>query len=143
MKWLDLPPFWLLGCLFVTWPIPVRAAWAHWPWLGTLTLVIAAALVGAALFEFRRARTTPIPHLTPSALISNGIFRWTRNPIYLADLLILFGLSVIWAKPLGLLLVPVLWLILERRFILAEEARLQAEFPEGFAVYAGTVRRWL
>ncbi len=106
-------------------------------------LVVAAALTLAALVEFARARTTVIPHRAPVALISSGIFRWTRNPIYLADLLVLLGLSLIWGRLAGLLLLPAFWAVLELRFILPEEARLYEAFPDEFKAYSKTVRRWI
>lgn len=84
-----------------------------------------------------------IPRQTPSALITTGIFRLSRNPIYLADLLILAGFSLIWGKPLGLVLVPVLAWILFARFIQGEEARLRAMFGAEFEAYAARTRRWL
>ena len=99
-------------------------------------------LTVAALVEFARSKTTVIPHLDPTALITGGVFRWTRNPIYLADALILAGFALIWGKVLGLILVPALALLLDRRFIRGEEARLSTAFGEAFAAYAAQTRRW-
>lgn len=142
MRMLDLPPLWLLSCLVLTWisPWAILSGGAFWP--GVLCLALAAGLTVAALLEFARARTTVIPHKMPSALIRSGVFRWSRNPIYLADLLILIGFALIWGKWLGLALLPVLFLVLDRRFIRAEEARLSAEFGEAFEAYKATTRRW-
>ena len=113
-----------------------------WPWHAGV-LAAAALLTLGAVREFSRSRTTIIPHLDPKALITGGIFRYTRNPIYLADLLILLGLSLIWGKPLGLLLAPPFAWLLQKRFILGEEARLRAAFGEAFERYAEGTRRWL
>ena len=143
MRLIDLPPLWLLAFLVPTWAVPVSLPWGGAFWPGVFLLVVAAALTVAALVEFARARTTVIPHQVPNALLTGGVFRWTRNPIYLADLLVLLGLSLIWGQLVGLLLLPVLWVVLERRFILPEEARLRAAFPEAFEDYAKTTRRWI
>ena len=143
MRWFDLPPLWLLVCLGLAWVSPWDAAFLTLPGLGMLLLAIAAGLMLAAFVEFRRAATTVIPHRQPTALITSGIFRWSRNPIYLADVLILLGFAVLWGKVLGFLLVPILFILLERRFILAEEARLESAFPDEFGKYASRTRRWL
>lgn len=97
----------------------------------------------AAFVEFRRAATTVIPRQDPSSLITGGVYRWSRNPIYLADVLILLGFVLIWGRALGFVLVPVLAVLLDRRFILGEEARLRAAFGEKFDAYAQQARRWI
>ena len=143
VKYLDLPPIWLVGALCLVWlsPWPLIGAAGFWPGIGLLA--IAAVLTAGALLEFGRAKTTVIPHQNPSALISGGIFRFTRNPIYLADVLILLGFSLIWSKLLGLILVLPFVLLLQRRFILPEEARLKEAFGSEFEQYTTRTRRWL
>lgn len=105
--------------------------------------MLAAGLVVAAVLEFSRARTTTIPREAPSALITTGIFRHSRNPIYLADLLVLFGVSLIWGSVPGLVLVPVLGWLLQARFIRGEEERLAAAFGTEFETYRSATRRWI
>ena len=78
-----------------------------------------------------------------AALITTGIFRLSRNPIYLADLLILTGVSLIWGKFIGLILVPLLGWVLFRRFISGEEARLREIFGEEYTAYTARTRRWI
>lgn len=129
---------WWLG-QFV--PEPRLGAWAFW--VGRALIVAGFVLIGAALWAFRAARTTPIPHQAPSALVSHGIFRLTRNPIYLADALILLGAIVSWRAVVPLIVVPAFVAVIQARFITAEEARLQAAFPEDFALYRKRVRRWI
>ena len=143
LKAFDLPPLWLVACLVVAWVVPLSAPWGTAPLAGYACLALAALLVIAALFAFGRARTTPIPHQMPSALITTGVFRFSRNPIYLADLLIMLGCALIWGSLLGLLLIPVLFAVLERRFILPEEERLRTAFPDAFDAYTRQTRRWV
>ncbi|MEM7720120.1 MAG: isoprenylcysteine carboxylmethyltransferase family protein [Pseudomonadota bacterium] len=143
MKWLDIPPIWLLVCLVAAWFSPWVLPFQPLFWLGLFSLILAGVLTLAALIEFRRRRTTPIPHMPPSALITGGVFRISRNPIYLADMLILFGFALIWGKLLGIVLLPVLFVILDRRFIRVEEAQLRTAFPEGFEAYKHQTRRWV
>ena len=61
-------------------------------------LILANQGMVLAIMEMRRARTTIIPHLDPKALIAGGIFRYTRNPIYLADVLILLGIFIVFTE---------------------------------------------
>lgn len=143
MKWIDLPPLWLLAALAVAWVWRWPGAWGGALWAGILCLVLAAVLMLGAILEFRRAKTTIIPREAPSALITGGIYRFSRNPIYLADLLILAGVSLVLGSVPGLVLVPALGWVLQGRFILGEEARLREEFGKEFAAYTARTRRWI
>jgi len=143
MKWLDIPPVWLLGCLALTWAVPLRAPVGTWTlYIGTGLIVVGCFLILSALGEFWRKKTTPIPHREADALITTGIFRFSRNPIYLADLLLLAGFALRWEAPLGLLLVPVLRYVLEKRFIEDEEERLLVSFGMQFKQFQAKTRRW-
>ena len=147
---LDYPPVWLFAGIALAW---LAAAIGPAPLEGTPATVLDAAswgLIGAGLalmvlaaVEFRRRRTTIIPHRVPDALVTGGVFRISRNPIYLADVLILAGVVLGWQAWLALPLVPALGWVLQRRFIEPEEARLRAAFgPEAAAWFART-RRWI
>ena len=117
------------------------AAWAV-P-VGTGFVALGLLLVALAIWEFARYRTTPIPHMEASALITSGIFRLTRNPIYLADAVILAGLILRWDAVLSLILIPILIWIIDFRFIRAEEMRLERAFGDAFLRYRTQTRRWL
>ncbi|WP_298969950.1 isoprenylcysteine carboxylmethyltransferase family protein [uncultured Roseobacter sp.] len=149
MKWLDLPPVWLVLCLALAWGqaqyYSLGLSLAH-----PITFLLAGLFVGGgivitllAVMEFRRHKTTIIPHETPSALIQSGIFGRSRNPIYLADVLILAGLCLWWDAVLALVLVPLLVWVLEKRFIIPEENRMRREFRADFARYVQKTRRWV
>jgi len=105
--------------------------------------LIGLALMVLAILEMRRKKTTPIPHMEADALVSSGIFAFSRNPIYLGDLIVLFGLSLRWGSLIGLLLIPALYYVLQKRFIEAEEGRLRAKFGTEFDDYCTQTRRWL
>jgi protein-S-isoprenylcysteine O-methyltransferase Ste14 len=148
MKMIDIPPVWLAGFAVLAWLQP-RLIPAGPPagntalWAGGALVGLGLALMAAALWAFMRARTTPIPHQEPTALIASGIFRFTRNPIYLGDALVLAGLCIRWGAWTALLLVPLFILLIDRRFIRAEEARLARAFGPDFEAYAARTRRWL
>ncbi|MBF9030147.1 isoprenylcysteine carboxylmethyltransferase family protein [Rhodobacterales bacterium HKCCE3408] len=116
------------------------------PVLRAVGIVIALAgvvLIGWSAYWFRRRRTKIEPHHDPLALIVEGPFRLSRNPIYLGMLAILTG-QVLWLGALpGLLLPPLFFDILTRRFVLPEEARLRDGFGPAARRYMERTRRWL
>lgn len=109
---------------------------------GTVLIVGGLFIFTAALRQFRRHRTTVMPRETPVAMIDSGIYRLSRNPIYLADALFLAG-AALWWDAASLLLVPLFVWIITRRFILGEESGLRAVFGAAFDRYAAQTRRWL
>ena len=147
-RWIDIPPVWLAVFLALAWlqadRLPLGGAgWPVWDLLGGLCVGGGGLLMALAVLELRRARTTVIPHRDAEALVTTGIFRRTRNPIYLGDALILAGMVCYWAAWPSLLLVPLfVWLITDR-FILDEESRLEARFGRAFETYATRTPRWL
>ncbi len=147
MKRIDVPPVWLLVTLVVAWLIADASqelslgAWAGLA--GWILLVVGVALILAAALEFRKARTTIMPHETPDTIVTSGVYRFSRNPIYLGDALILVGICMIWDAPLALLTVPVFAFLIQRRFILPEERRLQDGFPSAWEAWSTVTRRWI
>ena len=147
-KMIDMPPVWLALCLALVWlqgaylPIgPAPGGFVHA--LGGGLILAALVLMALAVWEFRRHRTTVVPHLEPDALVTSGVFGLSRNPIYLADALIIAGCALRWHAWPSLILVPLFMAFIARHFIAAEEARLRANFGEAFDEYAREVRRWL
>lgn len=142
---LDYPPIWLAGFVFLAWLI---GRWLpHGPsWQGGFGWVLVGAgfsMMAIAVITMARRRTTVDPHGQPSALVTDGIFGLSRNPIYLADALVLAGFCLLFSAPLvAVLLVPLFAVVIARRFIAAEETRLEAGFPAEFASYRSRTRRW-
>ncbi|NOD74784.1 MULTISPECIES: isoprenylcysteine carboxylmethyltransferase family protein [unclassified Ruegeria] len=149
MRWIDVPPVWLAGFVLLAW-LQGRYVGLGLSLEGGLTDLISGVLIGGgvllavvAVVEFRRHQTTVIPHETPSAMVQSGIYKRSRNPIYLGDVLILAGLILRFDAVLSLVLVPVFVWVLERRFILPEEDRLRRTFRADFARYERKTRRWV
>ncbi|MFV2035705.1 MAG: isoprenylcysteine carboxylmethyltransferase family protein [Halocynthiibacter sp.] len=147
MKNIDIPPVWLVGFVALAYlqvqflPGPgLGGAWADF--VGGLAVGAGALLTALAVREFRRHRTTIHPHGDESALITSGIFRRSRNPIYLADLLILAGLIFFWDAVWSLPLIPLFFWILQRRFVEPEENGLRKKFRMRYAAYTRKTRRW-
>lgn len=143
----DVPPVWLATFLGIAWlqtrvwppgEVPALLVLAGLALAGTGVVVLA----GAA-WPFLRERTSIVPRRRPSALITDGLYRFSRNPIYLADALILAGGCLAMGAWSGLVLVPAFLLWIERRFIRDEEAGLAAAFGPEFEAYRKRVRRWI
>lgn len=119
------------------WPAALRYG------LGGLLVVLGIAIVSVALQAFRRAGTnveTPKPTI---ALVTDGLYAWSRNPMYVALALLFAGIAVLansgwvaalWVVYVGLLRVGV---------IAAEERYLEGKFGDKYRAYRARVRRWL
>lgn len=104
---------------------------------------ILIAVMGVA--QFRRHHTTINPHTIDktSALVTGGIYRFTRNPMYLGMLLVLVGTVFLSRDVLALLVVPGFIITLNRLQILPEERALSARFGGAFDAYCDRTRRWI
>ncbi len=148
---LKIPPV-LLVFLFAALMFSLSAA-AGSTWRGGLLTRIAAlvcALTGTlvaltGVLQFRAARTTvnPVNPSASSSLVTHGIYRFTRNPMYLGFLLILIGWALFLSSALALALVPLFVLYMNRFQIIPEERTLLRIFGHAFMAYRCGVRRWL
>lgn len=142
------PPVMYLAALVVgvglgfLWPIRVLAG----PWgivVGIAVIAAGVTIMPPVLMRFRRAGTTFHPHKASSALITDGPYRFSRNPAYVALTFWYLGIGLVLNNGWVLLLaIPVL-LVMDRKVIPAEERRLEATFGEQYLHYRSTVRRWL
>jgi len=149
MKWIDIPPAWLLLAIVLTWGIadlqPMSLAFGGpvIDLLGGLLVGGGIVLIALAAVEMRKQRTTIVPHREADHLVTTGIFRRSRNPIYLGDALVLAGLALRWDAPVALLLVPLFMVTITQRFIIPEEDGLRVKFRAEFARYCQNTRRWV
>jgi protein-S-isoprenylcysteine O-methyltransferase Ste14 len=150
LKWFmrDIPPAWMgasvLLMLALHYFFPVAQLLEHNQRLiGFVPIIISLALTGAAAKTLARGGTTISPNGQPSALVNNGIFRLTRNPMYLGMALMLTGFALFFGSATPLLAVVFFIIVVQQRFILREEQRLREAFGESFIDYCQQVRRWL
>ena len=110
---------------------------------GSLVL-LGAMLATTAVLQFRSYKTTVDPRepAASSAIVTTGVYRFSRNPMYLAFGLILAGWSLYLAEPQTLLLIPVFVLYITRFQIRPEERLLEERFGSEYAEYSSQVRRW-
>ncbi len=119
--------------------------WLDWPWravgLGLIAAGLALGLTAGG--EFRRRGTTITPFEQSKALITDGPYRYTRNPLYLSMTFLLLGLAIALGTLSPLVVVPVFVWWITTRFIALEEQHLAEQFGPTYAAYKAQVRRWL
>jgi protein-S-isoprenylcysteine O-methyltransferase Ste14 len=118
------------------------------PGQGLLEVVLASAggLIGmAGVVAFRRSRTTVDPRSpsATSALVTTGVYRLTRNPMYVGALLALAAWATHIGNGLAFAGLPAFVVYLNRFQIAPEERVLRATFGSSFGDYQRSVRRWL
>ena len=116
------------------------------PWhrLGAIPAAAGIAVDVAAVYCFRKARTTvnPLAPEKASQLVTGGVFEWSRNPMYLGLLLLLTGWAL-WLGSASPWLLPPLFVVLMTTQIAAEEAALRLRFGERYNAYERSVSRWI
>lgn len=115
------------------------------PWMiaGGALFFSGAAFAAWAMLLMRARRTTPSPFGAASALLEEGPYRFSRNPIYLAALVLQAGAACAFALPAALLPLPLEVWLFNRCVIRHEERYLREHFAEPYAAYAARVRRWI
>ncbi|MDX1574884.1 MAG: isoprenylcysteine carboxylmethyltransferase family protein [Kiloniellales bacterium] len=111
--------------------------------LGWILFALGLAVAFAVNWRFKRAGTTIKPFENSSALVTDGPFAFSRNPIYLGAVVSLFGIFVVLGSLSPLAVVPPFVYIIRTRFIAAEERMLEEAFGEAYRDYMKRVRRWL
>jgi protein-S-isoprenylcysteine O-methyltransferase Ste14 len=99
----------------------------------------------AGVYEFQKAKTTvnPTTPAAATAIVASGVYRISRNPMYVGFLLALTGWATFLAHPLPFLLLPVFVAYMNRFQISPEERVLSAKFGDEYDTYKRDVRRWL
>ncbi len=128
-----------LGTPPMTWGYTTRVG------IGASAAIAGLLIAWSGVITFRRARTTvnPLHPEAATALVAGGIYRYTRNPMYLGMLLVLLGWSVYLARPWALAVLTAFVVYMTRFQIRPEERALERIFGGEFEAYRRTVRRWL
>jgi protein-S-isoprenylcysteine O-methyltransferase Ste14 len=112
-------------------------------WLGGLLAAAGVGQIAWAIWSMRRAGTDPRPDKPTATLVTDGPFRYTRNPIYLGLTAIYSGLLMAVGTPWPALFLPAVLAVIREGVIAREERYLAARFGDAFTDYAAHVRRWL
>ena len=142
----ESPPTWLLLFIAAAWAqarlLPLVAPLPELRHLGAVCVAAGLVMIALAAMQFRTHATTILPREAPKHMIDTGLYAYSRNPIYLADALILAGVALRWDAG-ALVLVPLFVWVITQRFIIGEEAGMRAQFGAAFDAYAVRVRRWV
>jgi protein-S-isoprenylcysteine O-methyltransferase Ste14 len=143
-----LPPVYFLACLLLSIVLHYQAPLAQivaspWTWAGVVLIIPGLAIVIQPALAFRKAQTDIRPFRESSSLVRTGMYRITRNPMYLGMLAVLLGVSVVCGS-LSTFSMPVLFvLIIRYRFIRVEEMMLEEKFGDEYREFKRSVRRWI
>jgi protein-S-isoprenylcysteine O-methyltransferase Ste14 len=144
------PPFVYLIALAVgvalhalVWPLRLPLVGIARAGLAAVLVGFGIALMGSALRLFRRSGQDPAPWESTPEIIATGIYRLTRNPMYLGMGLLQAGIGVALANAWVVAFVPLSWIAVYLLAIRHEEAYLDRKFGSAYAEYRKAVRRWL
>lgn len=142
-----LPPIWLILLLLLVFmadrwmplykfPVSLEA-------LSASSTVVGLVIIFWPAASFARAKTGMVPFSDATSLVTGGLYRITRNPMYLGMTLILLGGALKLGTIGALLPVPLFPLVIQNRFIIPEERFLEETFGDEYRAYCQRVRRWL
>ena len=143
-----LPPTYLLVSIVIMLathfllPVP-KIIPMPWNVLGIVPLACGIALNLAADKAFREVGTTVKPFEESTALLTSGVFRISRNPMYLGYELILIGIAIMLRSLAPYVVIPVFVALMNRVFIRVEEQMLEEKFGVAWSEYGQEVRRWI
>jgi len=134
----------LIGALILNWVVPFPTPWTFLLRIVGGVIVIAGFLLaGSAFSQMIKTHTSPDPHQLVNALVTDGPYRFTRNPIYLGFFLIYLGSTLLAGTLWGLIASPFLFWTITHAVIHAEEIYLDAKFGEQYKEYRSRVRQWI
>ncbi len=123
---------------------PIRVLPGPWGGVVGVALILAGvAIMPPVLLRFRRAGTTFHPHKASSALITDGPYRFSRNPAYVALTLWYLGIGFLLNNAWVLVLAIPALVVMDRYVVPGEERRLETTFGEQYRRYKSRVRPWL
>lgn len=144
------PPLYLLACFLLMWLLAAYAPASSWEsehlrFLGTTFMAIGVSFDVWSLVGFVKSKTTinPINPEKASQLVTDDLYRITRNPMYLGMALILVGWAIYLGGLSSFLLIPVFVYLLTKYQIIPEERILENLFGEEYLHYKSRVRRWI
>ena len=143
-----LPPVWFLLAVLLAiglhYVMPImRVVPAPWSYSGALLVVLGLAISATGAGAFKRVGTPVVPFEPSTTLVTDGLYRFTRNPMYLGLVLALLGAAILLGSLGALVPVPLFTWILQTQFIKGEERFLEEIFGERYLAYQQRVRRWL
>lgn len=113
-------------------------------YLGAALIVLALPGLVDSFVRFAvQGLGTPAPVAPTQSLVVTGLYRYTRNPMYVAVAAVIFGQALLFSSPWCAVYGAAFWLITHIFVVMYEEPALSRQFPEAYAVYKKAVPRWL
>ena len=141
------PPHYLLIlslCMLVTWYFGESSQ------QNLLLILVGLGLIGLgfllafnSIARFIRAKTGVVPFSESTTLITEGFYKYTRNPMYVGMNSFLLGLMLILKNPLNIFFLIIFFFVVRNMFVLKEEVQMEETFGEDYLTYKRKVRRWL
>ena len=134
----------ILASLALEWLAPTSFIHGAFRWIpGALICVAGIALTVGGFITQKRAGTDPMPFNPSTRIVTHGLYRFARNPMYLGFALCTFGLAILVDSAWMLLTVPIGLVLVDRIVITREERYLERKFGEKYLNYKRRVRRWI
>lgn len=123
--------------------LPIMIIFENMYWIGIVVVFLGFFIFISSLMAFRINKTTMIPFQDSSFLITNGIYKYTRNPMYLGMLIVLFGIAIYFGS-ISPFMIPTLFIpVMNNRIIKHEELMLEKQFGRSYMIFKNSVRRWI
>ena len=143
-----LPPAFLFLCIIamgfshiflpiaqlLLWPVNI---------FGVIPLVLGLLLAGAGARQFKREGTNIRTFDDPDKFVTQGLFGYSRNPMYLGFAFAAFGAAIVFGCLMSLVIALAHLMVLDRWYIAFEEQRMAMQFGKEYQVYKNRVRRWI
>ena len=110
--------------------------------IGSLMIVLALIIFVKASRAIKKHKTTIFPDGVPSFLVEEGIFQLSRNPIYLAMIIVMIGISIVCQNIAGFVFPVIFYSWINKRWIFEEERNLKKAFGKKYLDYCTKVPRW-
>ncbi len=116
-------------------------SWALWA--GLLLMAVGLFMAGGAAMQFSKADTNIVPLTESAALVTQGMFAFSRNPMYSGMFAFLIGTGFVCNEPLPWIVLPAFFFVIRQRFVVKEELLMEETFGDDYVTYKNDVRRWL
>jgi protein-S-isoprenylcysteine O-methyltransferase Ste14 len=143
------PPLIFVGTLLLGLALDRLMPWSlEFTWIGRYVggglLIAAGLLIGlSAMGLFRKVGTDVKPWKTTSTIVADGVYRFTRNPMYLGMAMLYSGFAFALSSLGAFFILPILILIIRTQVIAREERYLESKFGDEYRTYKARVRRWI
>lgn len=142
------PPYIAFVLLFLSWLIDYyfpqfRFVFGSYRYIGVIVFILGLSMTFYAFYLFKKNKTPIIPGQKPKFMVAGGIYKFTRNPMYLGVTIALLGASIYIGNLLSLLSPLIFFIAMNIVYVPFEEKLLEKIFGKQYLDYKKKVRRWL